>query len=110
MSVLSQEKLFWMSLAGVAVGVGVRVGVGVGFGCLCGLLDLLRVRVRVRVNLTLTLTQVPDSVASFNDVCNALRHATQLCEVLSNQMTHVSNTYCLRIALIQHLVTTVVPL
>ena len=62
------------------------------------------------VVLPVELSLVPDAVACFNDVCNALRHATQLCEVLSNQMTHVSNTYCLRIALIQHLVINVVPL
>jgi len=62
------------------------------------------------VVLPVELSLVPDAVASFNDVCNALRHATQLCEVLSNQMSHVSNTYCLRIALIQHLVINVVPL
>ena len=43
-------------------------------------------------------------------MCNALRHTVQLCEVLANQMAHVNNTYCVRIALIQHLVTSVMPL
>ncbi|KOO31915.1 hypothetical protein Ctob_015016, partial [Chrysochromulina tobinii] len=49
-------------------------------------------------------------VETLHEVAVALRHTVQLCEVLSNQMRHVSNTYLLRIALIQHLVTAVLPL
>ena len=33
------------------------------------------------VVLPVELSLVPDAVGSFNDVCNALRHAVQLCEV-----------------------------
>ena len=62
------------------------------------------------VVLPAELSLVADKVSSFADVCNALRHTVQLCEVLSNQMKHVNNTYCVRIALIQHLVTSVMPL
>ena len=51
------------------------------------------------------LSLVPDRVDSYNDVCNALRHAVQLCELLSHQMEHVANTYCVRVSLIQHLLT-----
>ena len=56
------------------------------------------------------LSLVPDRVDSYNDVCNALRHAVQLCELLSHQMEHVANTYCVRVSLIQHLLTQVIPL
>ena len=62
------------------------------------------------VVLPLELSLVADGVNSFEDVCCALRHSVQLCEMLANQMAHVGNTYCVRIALIQHLVTSVIPL
>ena len=55
--------------------------------------------------LPVELSRVPDRVTSFNDVCNALRHTSHLCEVLANQMGHMNNTYLIRVSLIQHLVT-----
>jgi hypothetical protein len=62
------------------------------------------------VVLPVELSRVADKVETLHEVAVALRHTVQLCEVLSNQMRHVSNTYLLRIALIQHLVTAVLPL
>ena len=62
------------------------------------------------VVLPVELSLVPDKVSSLAEVCTALRHTVQLCEVLANQMVHVGNSYCVRIALIQHLVTSVMPL
>jgi len=62
------------------------------------------------VVLPAELSLVADSVHSFEDVCNALRHAVQLCELLANQQGHIANTYCLRVSLLQHLVTSVIPL
>ena len=62
------------------------------------------------VVLPVELSRVADRVGTLHDVAVALRHAVQLCEVLGNQMQHVSNTYLIRIAMIQHLVTAVIPL
>ena len=62
------------------------------------------------VVLPVELSLVEDRVTTLNGMCNALRRTVQLCEVLANQMVHVRNTYCIRIALIQHLVTSVMPL
>lgn len=60
--------------------------------------------------LPVQLTLVPERVATFNDVTNALRHCVQLCTIMENQMYLMKNTYCHRISLIQHLVTRVIPL
>jgi hypothetical protein len=56
------------------------------------------------------LTLVPDTVKTFNDVTNALRHASRLCTLLANQRSVMRNTYELRVALIQHLFTQVIPI
>ena len=56
------------------------------------------------------LTLVPDHVDSYNDVANALRHCVQVCTLLDNQKDLIKNTYCLRVALVQHLFTHVLPL
>ena len=60
--------------------------------------------------LPVQLSLVGDRVNNFNDVSNALRHASQLCELLANQMEHLPNTYHIRLCLIQQLVTSVIPL
>ena len=60
--------------------------------------------------LPVELSLVPDCVSSYEDVCNALRHAVHLCELLANQQGYIPNTYCLRVSLLQHLLTAVIPL
>eukprot|EP00965_Chrysotila_dentata_P084793 2798800-Pleurochrysis_carterae.AAC.1 len=60
--------------------------------------------------LPVELSDVADAVDNFADVCVALRRTVQLCETLGNQMAHLANTYCHRIALIQNLMLRVIPL
>jgi hypothetical protein len=56
------------------------------------------------------LTLVADRVTTFNDVTTAMRHAVHLCTLMGNQSSLIKNTYCLRLSLLQHLLTTVIPL
>ena len=56
------------------------------------------------------LSRVPDTVTTFNDVANALRRCAQMCTRMSFQTDLIKNTYCLRVSLIQHLFTQVIPL
>ena len=56
------------------------------------------------------LTLVKDTVRTFSDVCINLRHTLDLCVLLSNQKAIVRNSYTLRIALISHVFTRVIPL
>jgi hypothetical protein len=56
------------------------------------------------------LSLVPDRVESFHDVGVALRHCANLCTKLAHQQGMIKNTYLLRVALVQHLFTRVVPL
>jgi hypothetical protein len=56
------------------------------------------------------LTLVPDRISDFMDLTAALRHAVHLCVLLSNQQKLIRNSYTLRICLIQHLFTRVIPL
>ena len=58
----------------------------------------------------LDFTLVQDSVETFNDVSNVLRHTVHLCTLLSNQRKYVKNTYMLRVSLVQHVFTHVLPL
>ena len=60
--------------------------------------------------LPIELTAVGDYVATFADAAMAMRHAVHQCTLLSNQADQIKNTYCLRVALLQHLFTEVVPL
>jgi len=60
--------------------------------------------------LPVQLTLVPDAVHSFNDVANAMRHAVHLCLLLSNQDKLIKNTMCIRVSLLTHLFTGVIPL
>jgi len=56
------------------------------------------------------LTKVPDSVGNFAELTKALKYAIELCTVLDNQSSDLKNTYCLRVALIHHLFTRVIPI
>ena len=56
------------------------------------------------------LTLVPDRVESFGDVATALRHTAHLCTKMAYQTEVTKNTFCLRVALVQHVFTRVVPL
>ena len=56
------------------------------------------------------LTLVADRVNTFNDVTTAMRHSVELCTLMGNQSDLIKNTYCLRLSLLQHLFTTVIPL
>jgi hypothetical protein len=56
------------------------------------------------------LTLIQDTVTSYNDVANALRHCDNQCTLLSYQTDQIKNTYQLRVALIQHLFTRVIPM
>ena len=56
------------------------------------------------------LTLVPDRVSNFADVGLALRHALNLCVLLTNQRTQIRNSFTLRICLIEHLFVRVLPL
>lgn len=56
------------------------------------------------------LTLVADKVNTFNDVTTAMRHSVHLCTLMGNQSDLIKNTYCLRLSLLQHLFTTVIPL
>jgi hypothetical protein len=56
------------------------------------------------------LTLVAEKVSSFTEVALAMRHAVNLCCLLSNQRDIVRNSYTLRVCLITHLFTRVIPL
>jgi len=56
------------------------------------------------------LTLVATHVDTFHDVAVALRQCAHACTLLDNQQALIRNTYCLRVALIQHLFTYVIPL
>ena len=56
------------------------------------------------------MTSVPDAVASFQDMCLAMRNCLTCCTLLANQDAIIKNSFCLRAALIQHVFTMVVPL
>ena len=53
---------------------------------------------------------MPDSVSTFHDVANALRRCVHLCTTMSVQSSLVKNSYAIRVALIQHLFTHVIPM
>ena len=56
------------------------------------------------------ITLVPPTVRSLSEACSALRNAAHVCTLLSNQQTLVRNTFCLRVAMVQQLLTSVIPL
>lgn len=55
------------------------------------------------------MTLVPEKVSNFHEVAVAMRHALNLCVLLSNQRTLVRNSFTLRVCLIQHLFVRVIP-
>jgi len=55
-------------------------------------------------------TLIKDEIKTLYDVAQALRHADHICTLLSYQTEHIKNSFCLRISLIQHLFTQVIPL
>ena len=56
------------------------------------------------------LTLVPDHVVTCDDVGLALRHCDHVCTLMAYQTDTIKNTYALRVALIQHLFTQVIPI
>jgi hypothetical protein len=56
------------------------------------------------------LTLVADRVTTFEEAATALRHADHVCQLLAYQQATIKNTYALRVALIQHLFTAVLPI
>ena len=55
-------------------------------------------------------THVPEVCESVDDVMIALRHCDHLCTLLSYQTETIKNTYMLRVAMIQHVFTQVIPI
>jgi hypothetical protein len=56
------------------------------------------------------MTLVPDRASDFLGVTTAMRHALNLCVLLANQRELIRNSYTLRVCMIQHLFTRVIPL
>jgi hypothetical protein len=56
------------------------------------------------------LTLVPDRVSTLHEAACALRHAERLCTLLANQAGLLKHSISLRLALLQHLFTSVLPL
>ena len=55
-------------------------------------------------------THVPEMCQSIDDVMMALRRCDHLCTLLSYQTETIKNTYMLRVAMIQHVFTQVIPI
>ena len=64
------------------------------------------------IQLPIELTRVPSSVDSFDDIAHALRECAGLCALLANQAHYFRNRNAthLRLALVQHTVTELIPL
>ena len=56
------------------------------------------------------LTSVPDEVADARAAAVAMGHALHECSLLANQQSLIRNSACLRVSLLQHLFTAVLPL
>lgn len=56
------------------------------------------------------LTHVAEEVGTVHEVSLAMQHALQQCTLLSNQSTAIKNSGCIRVALLQHIFTGVIPL
>ena len=56
------------------------------------------------------LSSLPESVASFAEVSNAMQKAAELCALLANQRGLVANSYVLRVTLLTHLFLRVLPM
>ena len=55
-------------------------------------------------------THIPEVCNSVDDAMLALRHTDHLCTLLSYQTETIKNTYMLRVAMIQHVFTQVIPI
>ncbi|CEL97859.1 unnamed protein product [Vitrella brassicaformis CCMP3155] len=55
------------------------------------------------------LTDIPEKVVTFADVSTTLRKCVRVCTLLANQRCDIDNSAAFRLALIQHLVTKVLP-
>ena len=55
-------------------------------------------------------TSIPEQTNSVDEVMAALRYCDQLCTLLAYQTETIKNTYMLRIAMIQHVFTSVIPI
>jgi hypothetical protein len=60
--------------------------------------------------LPVQLTLVPATVSGVEEAAAALRHCVHVCTLLGHQRRLLKNTYYLRVALIQHLFTAVLPM
>ena len=56
------------------------------------------------------LTLVPERVYTIYEAIGAMKHAVDLCVLLANQRKHIRNSCTLRVCLISHLFTRVIPL
>ena len=56
------------------------------------------------------MTLVPDGVTNFSELATAMYHTMHLTVLLANQQAVVRNSFTLRVCLIQHLFTRVIPL
>ena len=56
------------------------------------------------------MTLVPDRAGDFMGVTCAMRHALNLCVLLANQRTLIRNSYTLRVCMIAHVFSRVIPL
>jgi len=56
------------------------------------------------------LTAIPETVANFAEVSNALQRASEVCTILANQRELVADSYALRASLLGHLFLRVLPL
>ena len=54
-------------------------------------------------------TLVPEKVTSYTEVASALRHCDHICTLLAYQIDTIKNSYAMRVALIQHVFTRVIP-
>ncbi|KAL1504687.1 hypothetical protein AB1Y20_008467 [Prymnesium parvum] len=67
------------------------------------------VAARLPIVRPVQFTAVPESVWSFEGACDALRQCVAVCTSLSNQAAQIKNSYGLRLTLISHLFTRVLP-
>ena len=65
---------------------------------------------RTPIMRPIELTLVKDKVLDFVSAAAAMRHALNLCVLMANQKDTVKNSYTLRLCLISHLFTRVIPL
>lgn len=63
-----------------------------------------------RIQIPLVLTLMPEHVSSYTDVSVAMRRCAEICALLDAQSDQISNSYVMRLALIQHLFLRVIPM